>query len=281
MEFIKVRCTQCGGEIKLDTAKEAGRCEYCGTTLVTEKSIGSYSNSAAIGDINNLVALAQNALWAGRPKDAYEYADKALAIDKEISQAWKVKLNATQDLIDYNNCIGNPSLELINYGCNVIRYLDGIKLSDCGGLAEEQFPEVDKEIESVYTTYLLVAQRLLNEAVFKIDDTLDMFNTITQGEDKELIALEDQSKRDEAEALTIYAVTLKEEIPQWYIKKHPVMQSITETLVEAYISYCQGDECRLQLYDKGITDIVKVRRQEKLEIFAKGLQGDKEKCSKE
>ena len=83
MEFIKVRCTQCGGEIKLDTAKEAGRCEYCGTTLVAEKGINSYSNSAAIKDINNLIALAQNSLWAGMPKKAYEYADKAVEIDKE------------------------------------------------------------------------------------------------------------------------------------------------------------------------------------------------------
>ncbi|MBQ7307854.1 MAG: leucine-rich repeat protein [Clostridia bacterium] len=42
MAFVEAKCTQCGGNIKVDDTKEAGICAHCGTAFITEKAINNY-----------------------------------------------------------------------------------------------------------------------------------------------------------------------------------------------------------------------------------------------
>ena len=43
MAFVEAKCTQCGGNIKVDDSKEAGICKHCGTAFITEKAINNYN----------------------------------------------------------------------------------------------------------------------------------------------------------------------------------------------------------------------------------------------
>lgn len=282
MGFIPARCTQCGAEIKVDASKDAGICEHCGTAFVTEKAINNYNTyvtndyagatiNVVSGDIQNLIHLAWSALWADKPQEAYDYANKALEIDTGISEPWMIKLKAASAMIDYKNIVGDPAAELVSYGTSAICYLNGLQLTDDGEYAEEQPPEVDKEMESVYTTYLLAALGLINEAVFMTDDTTDMFNSILQGADKELVAIEDKATRTDIERLTYWAMALMNDIPVPFIDKHPAMQDIVKTIVEQYISFCHADSCRMHLYDKELPDYIIAQRKDIQSKLTKGL----------
>lgn len=70
MALIPAKCTECGASIKVDSDKEAGICEYCGTPFITEKVINNFNLSGNINienatvnvpgaDIDNLLARAQ------------------------------------------------------------------------------------------------------------------------------------------------------------------------------------------------------------------------------
>lgn len=45
MSLIAAKCTQCGANIEVDPAKEAGICSHCGTAFITEKAINNYNIS--------------------------------------------------------------------------------------------------------------------------------------------------------------------------------------------------------------------------------------------
>ena len=39
LALVPAKCTQCGGQIKVDDSKEAGICKHCGMPFITEKAI--------------------------------------------------------------------------------------------------------------------------------------------------------------------------------------------------------------------------------------------------
>ncbi|BAL83020.1 hypothetical protein SELR_13120 [Selenomonas ruminantium subsp. lactilytica TAM6421] len=224
MSFIPAKCTQCGAEITVDDTKDAGICKYCGTAFVTEKAINNYNTyvtndfsganvNIVKGDINNLIHLAENALYAENYQEAYDYANKALEIDSRSSLGWFIKLRARSNLIDPKHRASSFYTELSLYGNNALIYAEGIRITDDGGYELEQPPEAAKLMESVYSTYLLSACTLMTEASFAISDTSYMFNRILNGEDKELVKLEDEPPRADLEQLTLDAILLKQEVP--------------------------------------------------------------------
>lgn len=44
MPLIMAKCTNCGGELEVDSVKEAAVCKYCGTPFITEKAVNNYNN---------------------------------------------------------------------------------------------------------------------------------------------------------------------------------------------------------------------------------------------
>ncbi len=51
MGLVPAKCTQCGGDIEVDSTKEAAICMFCGTAFITEKAINKY-NSYTTNNIN-------------------------------------------------------------------------------------------------------------------------------------------------------------------------------------------------------------------------------------
>ena len=55
VRVVPAICTNCGAELKVDPAKDAAVCEYCGTPFVVEKAINKYSvEHAHIDHIDNV-----------------------------------------------------------------------------------------------------------------------------------------------------------------------------------------------------------------------------------
>lgn len=82
MPLVAAKCTQCGANIEVDDAKEAGICKYCGTAFVTEKAITNYNtyvnNNFAGANIDNLLTLAKNAEETGNYSEARDYYTRVL-----------------------------------------------------------------------------------------------------------------------------------------------------------------------------------------------------------
>ena len=45
MAMVPAKCTNCGGQIEVDSSKEAGICKHCGTAFITEKAINNYTTT--------------------------------------------------------------------------------------------------------------------------------------------------------------------------------------------------------------------------------------------
>ena len=282
MSFIPAKCTQCGAEITVDDTKDAGICKYCGTAFVTEKAINNYNTyvtndfsganvNIVKGDINNLIHLAENALYAENYQEAYDYANKALEIDSRSSLGWFIKLRARSNLIDPKYRTSSFYTELSMYGNSALIYAEGIRIKDDGGYKLEQPPKAAKLMESVYSTYLLSACTLMTEASFAISDTSYMFNRILNGEDKELVKLEDEKPRADLEQLTLDAILLKQEVPDDFIARNKHLHDLVKMIAESYVSFCHGDLARIELYDGKVADFFLEHRDENLKKLTSGL----------
>ena len=93
MSLIDARCTSCGAALKVDSRKDTGICEYCGSAFIIEKAVtqnniivninqGDFSPSA-----DNLVKRAKEFEKNKKYKEALDYYDKALDINNDCAEA--------------------------------------------------------------------------------------------------------------------------------------------------------------------------------------------------
>ena len=54
MSIADGKCPNCGANIKIDTDKDTGICEYCGSAFVTEKAIINYGTYINKQEIHNV-----------------------------------------------------------------------------------------------------------------------------------------------------------------------------------------------------------------------------------
>lgn len=256
-------CTQCGAQIEVDETKEAGICPSCGTAFVTEKVINKYitnvtnnndfsgANISVVGgNIDNLIKMGENALNAGNGKEAVDYANKALEINTESSEAWTIKMKA----IEHIGTIGNPKVtEAISYGENAIKYAD------------------DKEAKTkeVYEYYINRAITIMAIALGKTKDVTQLKSVVSismTGAQKG-----DQTARDLYAKLISAALLLKLKIPNDYIANNPSMQEKVLKLAELYVDYCSADVERLKLYGSKLLPEALTARETTLKTFKSGL----------
>ena len=67
MSLVPAKCTNCGGELQIDNAKDAAVCPYCGSAFIIEKAVNLYNQTY------NINANAVNILQQGGGRDS---ADK-------------------------------------------------------------------------------------------------------------------------------------------------------------------------------------------------------------
>ena len=107
MEYIRVRCSYCGGDGQYDPESQLVRCSYCSQTQTyTPKS----KSGVMAGSSNNLVAMGNYALEVYDLSKALKYADKALEQDPKYYQAWLVRVK----VLLRDSCLTRDAIASIN-----------------------------------------------------------------------------------------------------------------------------------------------------------------------
>lgn len=83
MALVPAKCTNCGGQIEVDSTKEAGICKHCGTAFITEKAINNYTT---INNVTNHITKIINGKEFEDGEDFYNRAMSHLKLD-EIDEA--------------------------------------------------------------------------------------------------------------------------------------------------------------------------------------------------
>lgn len=83
MALVPAKCTNCGGQIEVDSTKEAGICKHCGTAFITEKAINNYTT---INNVTNHITKIINGKEVEDGEDFYNKAMSYLKLD-EIDEA--------------------------------------------------------------------------------------------------------------------------------------------------------------------------------------------------
>lgn len=273
MGLVAAKCTQCGANIEVDDSKEAGICKYCGTAFITEKAITNYNtyvtnnnNFAGAninilgGDIKNLLEIANNSLNGGNGKEAFEYANKALEIKADSSEAWLIKMKA----LEYVGTIGDPRVgEVVTCGKNAIQYA-----------SDDKKEETEKE---VYKYYLSRALSLLMIATEKINDVEQIKQTFQTLSLASALTSADRTRQMDSgtinlmEGLANNALVLKLSVPKEKISADEDYQSLLKTIANQYVSYSQGLTERLAIYGSKLLDSAVEARRETLGFFKDGL----------
>lgn len=219
MPLVPAICTQCGAQVEVDDTHDAGVCKHCGTAFITEKAINKYTtyitnnnNYAGAninifgGNIDNLIKMAENAINAGNGKEAIEYANKALEINPECSQAWMLKMKA----IEYIGTVGNPQVtEAISYGDNAIKFAD----------------DKEKVTAEVYNYYIKRAIALMLISVSNLKDVVKIKQLAGIGVSAmQGVANGDTVNRNLYINLSTQALLLKLNIDDKYITENESMQ---------------------------------------------------------
>lgn len=85
MGLIAAKCTQCGANIEVDGAKEAGICKFRGTTFVTEKAIYNYNVTTSVVNIYN-EAKSDDFEIDNRILILYKGSDEVVSIPEYITE---------------------------------------------------------------------------------------------------------------------------------------------------------------------------------------------------
>lgn len=272
MGFVPAKCTQCGANIEVDETKEASICQHCGTAFITEKAIINYNTyvtnnnnfaganiNVVGGDINNFLKLANNAIEAENGQEALDYANKALEIKADCSEAWIAKMKS----IEFIGTVGDPRvMEAVSYGENAIKFAS----------------DKDKEhvMSEVYSYYIKRAVTLMLLAISKTKDVEQIKNLVRISPTAiQSISNGDNTNRILFGNLAISAINVKLKIPVDYIEKNTEIQEQVAILAKLYVSYCKADVERLGVYGSRLAQEALDVRETNLNLIKKGLPGDK------
>ena len=235
MGLIPARCTQCGAEIKVDSNKESGVCEHCGTPFITEKVINNTYvtnnfHGATVnivnGDAKNYLKLAKTYLKSNSGEEAYIYASKALELEPNISEAWILKMYA---------------IAL----CGKISNLNTKEIISCGQNAVNNAANV----MDVFSAYLGIASEWLKIACQKIGDTTQLKLMIANGgTDLQMFASNDNEFRGLVYRYVDGALKLKMQVPVEVIEANSNIQKTIIVLTNQYVEFCRIDKNRCSLY---------------------------------
>ena len=176
MPLIAAKCTQCGANIEIDNAKEAGICQYCGTAFITEKAITNYNtyitNNLAGANINitgvnvdNLLTLAKNAEEINNYAEAKDYYTRVLENQPDHCEALVGKGICSLYESNLNDIKSEESIRYISKAIDYKRKEQNINEGD----VDKFIINSAKKLYQATTTVLLISQTHYNE-YWKFED---------------------------------------------------------------------------------------------------------------
>ncbi len=274
MPMVPAKCTQCGGNLTVDSEKEAAICQYCGTPFIVEKAINNYNTTVInnfdnatvniiAGDKDNFLKLAKDALTSKNYKEAYDYANKVLELETSNSDAWLTKMYA----IEYLSAINN------------IRE-DEVLLCAKNALQHLKPEQKDEKTMEVYTYIIKRAEFLMQLALNKNNDA---------GEWNQLISIRKASNNNNYVAqfdnsgwyvsIARGAVKLKQFVPESAIRDNPEFQNIVYNMAKTFVLFCRDNARRLNLFEYEQGDERVAQYRELLREIKVGLKKDSQEIS--
>lgn len=117
MPIVPAKCTQCGGNIEVNTSQELGVCKYCGMTFIIEKAINNYNTYISNVNVNieNYRILAQRYSQSGNIIESLEYYKKIIEFEpNDWESAFYIELY--KPLVS-NDCL-NVNVDIIKQFSN-------------------------------------------------------------------------------------------------------------------------------------------------------------------
>ena len=244
MSMVPAKCTQCGGQLTVDSEKEAAICEFCGTPFIVEKAINNYNTTVInnfdnatvniiAGDVNNYLKLAKDALKSKNYEEAYDYAKKVLEMDTSNAEAWLTKMYAIEWLSTIDNLRED---EVMLCAKNAIKY----------------FPEEgkDKKAMEIYKYILSRANYLMQYALDLNNDQNEWANLVSIrnscNNNSNYVAQFDNSGI--YVSMTKVSVKLKRFVPENIIKDNQEFQDMIYDMAKTFVIFCRDNARRLALY---------------------------------
>ena len=172
MPFVKAQCTNCGGQLEVDSNKEAAICPFCHTPYIVEKAITQYqiqnkyeiqhANITVFGEnIETLLADAEALLnQLGNPEQAYEKYEE---ISKKFPR-------------DYRGWWGMATCQMRN----MTKAADIDKIRANVSRAKILFPSASSHFDDVLSDY----QVKLNNCISLQKDNERLWNNVLLSESK-------------------------------------------------------------------------------------------------
>lgn len=274
MAMVPAKCTQCGGQLTVDSEKDAAVCEFCGTPFIVEKAINNYNTTVinkfdnatvniVAGDAKNFLKLAKDALKSKNYVEAYDYANKVLELETSNAEAWLTKMYAIEWLASIDNLRED---EVILCAKNAMKY----------------FSEEEKEKKNME-----IYKYFMGRAAYLMQFALD--NNNNRNECSELAAIFKSSNYSRNYtiqfdrcgwylAVTEVAVKLKEFIPEKVIKDE-FFQNLIYDMAKTFVIFCRDNARRLALYDNKQDDETVKNFKKRLQRIKVGLNKDTEEIS--
>lgn len=246
MGLVAAKCTQCGANIEIDDTKEAGICKFCGTAFITEKAIANYNTyinnnfaganiNVFSGDIENFLKLANNAIGAANAQEALDYANRALEIKADCSEAWIAKMKA----ISLSATGADPKfLELFTCGNNAIKFA-----------TEDNKEETELKVNDFYLDYSHILMSMAVRLVSDVSQVSQAFKAAGFSlVNISAVQRADINARETFEQIANNAINLKNTIDVKYIEGNEKFQKKVKKLAELYLEFCKADEERAKIY---------------------------------
>lgn len=258
MSLVNVKCPNCGAEIQLDSSREEGFCSYCGSKVLVKEAINKVKIDKS-GDIQNFLQLAESALNSNNYEECLTYANKALEVDSNNSRAWILKMKA----VDVMGSIKN--------------HLRISEFQETGLKAVASANGNDEILKEVYLLFLIkakIAIQFCNNQIRDVEN-LRKYHTNMMLLDfdhaSEKTSQFDESMINNIDMISKKAVDLKNCIPIDFITSNNVYCKIVTEMAEAYVSYSEGFNDRLNIYGHHLADSAISARKYILDLIKKGL----------
>ena len=134
MPLVNAKCTNCGANLEVDSAKDVANCPYCGAAYIVEKAIKNYSITN--NTTNNINAEVVNVFGGNRD----DFVIRGGVLEKYTGAATEVVIPDNVTIIGrdaFNGCVGVTSVKIPNSVTEIQDYA----FCDCSHLSEMILPD--------------------------------------------------------------------------------------------------------------------------------------------
>lgn len=155
MGFIALRCPSCGAEIELDSSREFGFCQFCGTKIVQEKKVIEHRGTVTINGNVSVDGIATLDSTLERAfmfiddlnfSEAEIYLQRALDASPKCAKAyWGLllcQMRTTENIVTITACV---PLERYSYYKKAVMYADDKERAYFASKNKEVIDRLNKE----------------------------------------------------------------------------------------------------------------------------------------